>query len=429
MRILRVLLCILLAVPAIADTVVFRNVSVIPMTSPKVMEKQTVVVKDGRIESISKKAAVPKGATVIDGTGKFLMPGLADMHVHVPPVDAKGELMKDVLTMLVTNGVTTARGMWGSPGQLEIRQKARLGQIISPTLFLAGPPFSSLSVASAEEVVPRVRAQKKEGWDLLKIHDGLTLEQYDAIAKTAREEKIRFGGHVPLSVSLPHAIEMGQETIEHMDPFAVYLETAKGPVDEKKLADLVQKLKNAGTWVVPTNAVSEITFGSVPLDTLNAYSENKYSPKGAVDVWVQTYNARITHIPRDQAGNVVTNNRRILRAFREGGVHVLLGTDALGQFIEPGFSVMREMVSLRGAGFTPYEILRMATVNPATYLGTQSTTGTIEPGKRADLVLLDASPLADVANVAKVRGVMLAGRWLPRDQIDEALKRIVEKYH
>jgi imidazolonepropionase-like amidohydrolase len=415
-------------VPALAGTVVFRNVSVIPMTSPRVQEKQTVIVKDGRIQSISAKAAVPKGAKVVDGTGKFLIPGLADMHVHVPAVEAKGGLMQDVLTMLVANGVTTARGMLGSPGQLEIREKARLGQIVSPTLFLAGPPISSRTVASADEALARVHTQRREGWDLIKIHDGLTLAEYDAAAHAARGLAMRFGGHVPADVPLLHAIEIGQETIEHMDPFVVYLNAAKGPVDEKKLADLAGKLEEAGTWVVPTTAAADITFGATSLEALKKYPEIKYSPGAALEYWAKSYEARITQIPRDQATNVIQNNRRILRAFHDAGVRMMIGTDTIGPFIEPGFSVMREMVSLRNAGFTPYEILRMATVNPAIYLGHEDSMGTIEAGRRADLVLLDANPLVDVANVAKVRGVMLGGRWFTREQLDEALKGIAAKY-
>ncbi|HJQ39436.1 MAG TPA: amidohydrolase family protein [Thermoanaerobaculia bacterium] len=429
MRVLRYLTCFLLAVPALADTVVFRNITVIPMTSPNAMEKQTVVIKDGVIASISKKPVIPKDAKVVDGTGKFLIPGLADMHVHVPAVEAKGELMLDVLTMLVANGVTTARGMWGFPGQLDVRTKARLGQIVSPRLFLAGVPFSSLNIGSAQEVVDRVRLQKQEGWDLLKVHDGLTLEQYDALANTARAVKMRFAGHVPQAVSLPHAIESGQESIEHLDPFLVYLETAKGPVDEKKLAALASQLEEAGTWVTPTLAASEITWGATSLETLKDYPENKYSPNLAVDSWVKSYDERVKRIPRGPATNVVSNNRRIIKALNDTGVRLLLGTDALQQFIEPGFSVLREMESLRGAGLTPYQILRTATVNPAIYLGEEASSGTIEKGKRADLVVLDANPLTDVTNIAKVRGVMAGGRWYTREQLDEALKRIHEKYH
>ena len=425
MRFLRILTCFLLAVPVLADTVVFRNVNVVTMTSPKVLEKQSVVVQDGNIVSVSKSPKVAAGATVIDGKGKYLMPGLADMHVQIPGSDAKGGLMTDVLTMLVTNGVTTARGMWGLPGHLEIREKAKLGQVVAPNLVLAGPIFSSETVVTPEEAAARVRIQKKEGWDLLSLHYTLTRDQYDAVVKAAREEGMRFAGQVP---DMLHAIEMKQETIDSMDMFNGALQTPKGPVDEAKLAELAKKIKDAGVWIVPTNAITEITFGATPLQTLNAYPENKYSPKAAIEFWTNSYNQRVAGISRDQAANVVANNRRIIRALNQAGVKLLLGTNALEQYTQPGFSVAREMASLRGAGLPAYDILRMATVNPAIYLGKQDSVGTVEAGKRADLVLLDANPLADVTNVSKVSGVMIGGHWIDRAQIDSALKRITEKY-
>ena len=429
MRSVKILICLLLAVPAFAETVIIQNVNVLPMTSPKVLEKQTVVVKDGRIESVSKMPkAAAKDAKVIDGTGKFLMPGLADMHAHIPPVNAKGGLMDDTLVMFVASGVTTVRGMFGYPGHTEIRNRARFGQIVSPYLYVAGPPFSSQTVVSEKEVIDRVKLQKKEGWDLLKVHSGLTIRQYDALAKTAKEEKIRFGGHIPAAVGLIHALDMGQETIEHMDGFIEYLDGAKGPVDEKQLAIVVKKVKDAGAWVVPTSALIEIVYGATPIERLAAYPELKYSPKAAIEIWTEQYNQRVAKVPRAAAANVVMNRRRILRALHEGGVKLLLGSDALQEFTEPGFSVRHEMESMRAAGLSNYDILRIATVNAAEYLGMQSTMGTIETGKRADLVLLDGNPLQDVTNVAKVRGVMVNGRWLPRDQLDMALTRVAEKY-
>jgi imidazolonepropionase-like amidohydrolase len=425
MRLLKILTCLLLAVPAVAETIVFRNVSVIPMTSPRVLEKQSVVVRDGRIQLISKTPAIPKGATVIDGTGKFLIPGLADMHVHVPAVDAKGDLLPDTLLMLLANGVTTARGMFGFPGQLAVREKAKNGELVSPTLYLAGPVFSNTTVATPEEVVARVRQQKKEGWDLLKVHDGLTVAQYDALAKTARAEGMRFGGHLP--VPLDHAIEMGQETFEHMDGF-VDAEDTKGPIGDQKLAALVKKSKDAGIWIVPTLAMVEGVYGVTPLETLQAYPELKYSPQAAVDVWTTRYNERLAQLSRRVASNVIANRRRIFRAMHGAGVKILLGTDSLQEFLEPGFSVLHEMESMRAAGLTPYEILRTATVTPGQYFAKQDSFGTIEPGKRADLVLLDGNPLADIANIAKISGVMARGRWYSREQLDVGLKRVTEKY-
>jgi len=431
MRLLKTLICLLLTVPAVAETIVFRNVTVIPMTSPRVMEKQSVVVRDGRIQSISKTPAVPKDATIIDGTGKFLIPGLADMHVHVPPVDAKADLMSDTLLMLLANGVTTARGMFGFPGHLAIRDKANKGELDSPTLYLAGPVFSNTTIASAEEAVERVRTQKKEGWDLLKVHNGLTRAQYDAMAKTAHAEKMRFGGHLPPSVDLNHAIEMGQESFEHMEGF-IDAEATKAAMSDKKIAELAKRAKDAGIWIVPTEAMVEIVYGVTPLETLTKYPELKYSPQAAVDTWSKRYDERLKQIPRSMAAFVVGNRRRMIRGLQDAGAKILLGTDALQEFVEPGYSVLREMESLRAAGLTPYEILRSATVTPGEYFAKQvakpDSMGTIEPGKRADLVLLDGNPLDDISNIAKISGVMARGRWYPRDELEIGLKRVTDKY-
>src|SRR5688500_14719809 len=220
-----------------AETIVFQNVNVIPMTNDKVLSGQTVVVKDGRIDYVgTAKFKMPDGTVSIDGTGKYLMPGLAEMHGHIPPSNAPADVIENVLFLYVANGITTVRGMLGHPGQLDLRERSKRGEIVAPNLYLAGPSFNGNSVNSPEEAEAKVRQQKKEGWDLLKVHPGLTKAEYDAMAKTARAEKIRFGGHVPEEVGLLHAIEMGQETFDHIDGYAEYLDGDKPEMDAKKLA-------------------------------------------------------------------------------------------------------------------------------------------------------------------------------------------------
>jgi imidazolonepropionase-like amidohydrolase len=315
--------------------VVFRNVNVVSMTSPKVAEKQTVVVSDGKIGSILKEGAMvklPADATVVDGSGKYLMPGLADMHAHIPPPNSPNGLLSDVLALYLANGITTARTMFGHDGQLNLREWSRNGEIVSPILYVAGPGFTGESVHSAQEAIDMVRAQKKEGWDLVKVLPGLTLAEYDAIAKTAKSEGIRFGGHVPETVGLTHAIDMGQETIDHLDGYIEYLGGDKGPVDEKKLAAIVKKSKAAGVWVVPTSALWDVLFDGTPLATLNAYPELKYVPQNAVTMWGRMYEARTKQIPADVRKNVLANRTRILRALHEAGVKILLGSDAPQQY-------------------------------------------------------------------------------------------------
>ena len=423
------LLSLLIALPALADVYVIRNVNVIAMTSPKVLEKQNVIVRDGVIESVSTRLAkMPEGTKVIDGTGKFLMPGLAEMHGHVPPLNAANGATTDTLFLYVASGITTVRGMLGHEGQLALRDQSRRGEIVAPNLYLAGPSFNGQSVNSPQEAIDKVRAQKKEGWDLLKVHPGLTRDEYDAMARTARAEGMRFGGHVPEPVGLEHAIEMGQETFDHIDGYAELLDADKGPVDPKKLDAIVKRSKAAGVWIVPTSALWEVLLNTIPLETLQKYPELKYVSAKTVEQWSAAYNQRLPQMPRQVAKNIVENRTRILRALHQGGVKILMGTDAPQQFSVPGFSLHRELLRMREAGMSPYEILKSGTVNVGQYFAKQDRFGTIAPGQRADLVLLHASPLANIANVEKIEGVMVRGRWLSRAALDEGLEKIARKH-
>jgi imidazolonepropionase-like amidohydrolase len=426
MRKLTVLLALALALPGFAGTTVFRNVNVIPMTSDKVIPRQTVVVTDGKIQSVGVMAKVPEGAKVVDGSGKYLIPGLAEMHGHIPPPQAPLGMINDVLFMYLANGITTVRGMLGHDGQLVLREKTEKGEVLSPNLYLAGPAFSGQAVKEAD-VAKLVAEQKQAGWDLLKVHEGLTLEQYDKMAAAAQEHEIRFGGHVPESVTVAHAIEKGQETFDHIDGYVEYVSNEKGEIDPAKLAEIVEKSKKANVWIVPTSALWEILLNVTPLDTLRKYDELKYVPSKSVDTWTKMYNDRAQQLPAAKAKQIVDNRARILRALHEGGVKILMGTDAPQQFSIPGFSLHRELVKMREAGMSPYEILKSGTVNVGEYFANEDDFGTIEPGKRADLVLLDANPLEKVENLSKIRGVMVNGHWLDRAEIDEKLADIAKR--
>lgn len=429
MRSLTLLLSLALALPSLAETIVFKNANVIPMTSNKVVEKQTVIVRDGQIDAILPATApFPPDATVIDATGRYLMPGLAEMHGHLPPPNAPKGLMQDVLDMYLANGVTTVRGMLGHDGQLKLREWQQKGEIVAPNLYVAGPSFNDQTVHSVEEAIARVKQQKKEGWDLLKIHPGLTLAEYDAVAKTAKAEGMRFAGHVPDAVGLLHAIEMGHETFDHMDGYLEYVADAKGNIDSKKLADVVKRSKKANVWVVPTSALWEVLHNAVPLETLRSYDELKYVPQQAVETWSKMYADRAKTTTPEQAKQFVANRARLLRELHQGGVKILMGTDSPQQFSIPGFSIHRELLRMRDAGMSNFEILKSGTVNAGQYFAKQDSFGTIEKGKRADLVLLNGNPLADITNAAKVEGVMVRGRWLDRKDLDARLAKIAERY-
>ncbi|HEX8852351.1 MAG TPA: amidohydrolase family protein [Pyrinomonadaceae bacterium] len=412
--------------------VAFVDVNVVPMDAERILTGQTVVVRGDSIVQMgpANKVKVPAGALRIDGRGKYLMPGLAEMHGHIPPPDAPKEFVDAILFMYVANGVTTVRGMLGAPNQLELREKANRGEILSPTLYLAGPSFNGNSINSPAQAVERVREQKRAGWDLLKVHPGLTRDEYDAMAKTAREVGIRFAGHVPEEVGLTHALEMGQETIDHVDGYVEHLRADSAPVDEAKLAEVVRLTKKSGAAIVPTMILWETLLGAADLEKLRAYPELRYMPPQQVESWERAHRARQSAAQFDaqKARQIAANRKRILKALHDGGVPVLFGTDAPQQFSVPGFSVHREMVTMLEAGLTPYEILLSATKSAGDYFKQKAQFGTVATGRRADLILVNGNPLKDLSNVARRSGVMLRGRWLGEDEIQKRLESIARSY-
>ena len=425
--------CASAAPPAEDDAVAFVNVTVIPMDGERVLEGQTVVVRGERIVAVGPAGSVdvPEDALEIDGSGKYLMPGLAEMHGHVPPPSAPVSYTEDVLFLYVANGITTVRGMLGAPGQLDLRERANKAEIVSPTLYLAGPSFNGNSVNSPEQAIEKVRTQKAEGWDLLKIHPGMTMEEYDAMAKTAQEEGIRFGGHVPADVGLMHAIEQGQETFDHLDGYVEYLmQFNQDAVDEEALAEAVQRTKEAGAWVVPTMALWEALYGTIDIEDLRAYEELKYMPTTTVENWFNNYNQRLNNpqFDRAQALEVIKARMRVLEALHEGGAGVLMGTDAPQLFSVPGFSLHRELERMRDAGMSPYAIIKSGTKNVGDYFANEDTFGTIAVGQRADMLLVNDNPLEDVKHIQARSGVMVRGHWLSEEAIQDRLDKIAASH-
>jgi imidazolonepropionase-like amidohydrolase len=419
------------AQPGGGEVTAFVDVTVIPMDADRSLPGHTVVVQGDRIVAVGPSAtvSVPAGARRVDGRGKYLTPGLAEMHGHVPPPSAPAQLTEDVLFLYLANGITTVRGMLGAEGQLELRRRTSRGELWGPTLYLAGPSFNGNSVNSPADAVRMVRDQRAAGWDLLKVHPGLTLAEYDAMARTAAEEGIRFGGHVPADVGLMHAIRMGQETFDHVDGYVEYVGGAEGPVDPAKLDSAVTATREAGAAVVPTMALWEVLFGTLDLDSLRAMPELRYTSAQSVQQWTNAYNQRRAAPQYDAATarRVIAARQQVLAALHRGGARILMGTDAPQQFSVPGFSLHREFPRMRAAGMTPYDILVTGTRNVGEYFQRQDAFGTVAVGRRADLLLLDANPLADVANLQRIAGVMARGRWMPGDEIRTRLEAIAAR--
>lgn len=411
--------------------VAFTNVSVVAMDGNRVIADQHVVVTRDRITAVGPAGStpIPDGAVRVDGRGKFLMPGLAEMHGHIPAAPQPKALIDDVLFLYVANGVTTVRGMLGAPDHLALREAARRGEVLAPTLYLAGPSFNGNSTPTPDAAITRVRQQKAEGWDLLKVHPGLSLATFDAMAKTAKDVGIRFAGHVPADVGVPHALEMGQDTIDHVDGYAEHLDGRRKPVTDAGVQDLVARTKKANTGIVPTLYVWETLTGPVTLESRTSLPELKYLPRAVVEQWTKGLDSRLKN-PQFNAAEAtlyIENRMRVMRGLYAGGVTILLGSDAPQQFNVPGFSIYREMERMAAAGMSTFDILASGTSNVGAYFRTWDDFGTVAAGKRADLILLDANPLDGLANLERRSGVMVRGRWLPASEIRTRLDEIAAR--
>jgi imidazolonepropionase-like amidohydrolase len=432
------------AMPA-ARPAVIRNVNVIPMDREIVLRGQDVFIRNGRVERISPAGKKSHNGyeLIIDGTGKYLMPGLAEMHAHVPPIDDI-EPMKEVLMLFALNGVTTIRGMLGHPLHLELRAKLRSGEIDGPRFITSGPSLNGNSVKTAANGIRMVEEQKKAGYDFLKLHPGLTPETFGAIAKRAKELRIPFAGHVSYAVGVQRAIDAGYATIDHMDGFVEYLVPGIEQISEQQaglfgmfvgykadfswIAPLVKSLKDKNVWVVPTQCLSEKWFAPGDPKAWDDKPEMKYIDRKTRDAWINS-KASLQKNPLYDPAQVrkfIELRRRILKALHDGGVGILLGSDAPQVFDVPGFSAHDELAYYVIAGLTPYEALRTGTVQAGVFLKDDNI-GTIREKAYADLVLLSGNPLESISNTRRIEGVMLQGKWMDAATISNALRQLEKR--
>jgi imidazolonepropionase-like amidohydrolase len=423
-----------------AETTAFVNVNVLPMTDQRIDTAQTVLVRAARIVAVGPASDidVPVGVARIDGTGKYLMPGLGEMHGHSVGEDASAQTEQDVMFLYAANGVTTVRMMLGTPRQLGLRERTNSGAIFAPTLYLAGSPsFNGNSIDSPQTAIRQVREQKAAGWDLLKVHPGLTREAYDAMAITASELGIRFAGHVPEDVGLRHAIEMGQDTFDHLDGYITFLDAFDQRIDPDRLAEAVRMTRLAGAAVVPTMVLWDVgIIGHGETADLEQLPELRYWPRGNLpgvegsESWGRRQaQAAAQRRRKPQSARQHSQNRReLLKALHAGGVTVLLGTDSPQMFSVPGFSIHREMQAMAEAGLAPYAILESGTKNVGEYFRGRDAFGTIAVGQRADLLLLNSNPLEAIGNVADRAGVMIRGAWMAEAEIQRRLQEIADRF-
>lgn len=452
------ILALPLSVATAQRTTAFVDVTVVPLDRERTLEHQTVLVQGERITALGPTATtrVPAGAARIDGRGRYLMPGLAEMHAHVVGGNNPNheQINRDILFLYVANGITSIRAMLGAPNQLPLREQLRRGEVLGPTMYVSAPSLNGNSAPTPDSGIKLVRAHKAAGYDFLKIHPGLSLATYDAIARTAKELKITWAGHVPAAVGLTHAIEAGQSTVDHLDGIleaavpdstGIRLQsgTASFPefingVQPERFAALAQRMKTAGVWNVPTILVWENLYSQAETpEQMEARAEMKYWPRQAVANYVnqkrnQNAQQQQQGITPELAARYLALRRQALRAVVDGGAPLLMGTDSPQLFMVPGFALHREVGIIGAAGVTPYQIYESGAKNVARYvaghLGQNGQFGTVTVGNRADLVLLDANPLERVDNLTKRAGVMVRGRWVSAVEIEKGLAELAARY-
>ncbi len=420
-------------------SVAFVNVTVVPMDEERTIPGQTVLVRGDRIVEIgpADSVTVPANATVVEGAGKFLMPGMAEMHAHVPVSDDQA-FVERMLGLFVANGVTTIRGMLGHPSHLPLRERVAAGEVVSPVFYTSGPSFNGNSVTSPDVGVQMVREQQAAGYNLLKIHPGVTRAAFDAVAEEAGRIGMTFAGHVPADVGLARALEAGFTSIDHIDGFFEYARRDDAPVtlenagffganlaahlDPEKLARAVQMARDARVWIVPTHGLMEIFMSDATPEEAARWPGVEYMPAGLVEQWQKQragFQANPDLTPETRA-RFLAERRTLLKMLHDAGVDIAMGSDAVQVFSVPGFSIFSEMRAMAASGLTPYEVYVTGSRNVARYFGRNA--GTVEVGRIADLVLVDANPLERVDHFERQTGTMVRGQWHDRQGLLERLR-------
>jgi imidazolonepropionase-like amidohydrolase len=441
------------AVSAQDAAIAITNVTVLPLDGERTLRDQTVVVQGGRIRSVAPAAGanVPAGATRIDGRGKFLMPGLAEMHAHVPPGNPTEEQLAEIMFLYIANGITTIRGMLGAPYQIQLKETLASGRMLGPRFFHAAPSLNGNSAPDPAAGVAHVRAARATGYDLMKIHPGVSRATWDAATAEMRSIGMTFGGHVPSDVGLVHAIRSGIATIDHVDGYleaavrdsAIYARPGAtygavvDAIDPAKFAGLAQLARERNVWNVPTMYLWENFYNARTPEELGALPEMAYVSAQQVNAWMNQKRGRANgdaaqEMTPERRTRLLALRRQMLKALADAGAPLLMGTDSPQMFNVPGFALHRELHVAREAGLSNYQILESGTRNVGRYvsesLKQDGAFGTVAVGQWADLVLLEANPLEDLANLTRRSGVLVRGRWVSAEEIRAGLERIRTKH-
>ena len=403
------------------------NVNVLPMDQERVLPGQTVVIERGVITRIGPAERPAPGMQRIDGRGMYLVPGLVDLHVHLG--FNPEEEQRHLLRLFLANGVTTVLNMRGTPQVLALRAAVAEGRTLGPVIYTVGPYVNQPFVTTPEEVEQAVVAQQRAGYDFIKLHGDLSREAYARLNAVARREGIRVIGHAPRNLGVDAMFEERQYAVAHAEEFIYDRTNSSRDQDlaqvESRIPELAQAMARERIWLMPNLTAFRIIGEQVnDLETMLARPEMRYLPRSAQTGWGPATNPYTARIGKDRYPGIMARLRilqQLTRQFHQAGVRLLVGTDAMNTGVVPGFSAHDELAELVGAGLTPFQALRAATANAAAFLGGTEQRGLVAVGHRADLLLLDANPLEDIANSRRIAGVVLGGRWLPRSELARML--------
>ncbi|MBN1968170.1 MAG: amidohydrolase family protein [Candidatus Delongbacteria bacterium] len=445
---------------------IIKNINIIPMNTEILLKNYNLIIEGEKIQSISPNISTEElsDSIVIDGTGKYLIPGLSDMHIHLNT--------EEDLTLALVNGVTTVRNVFGFPHHLEWKKEIETGLRIGPRIFTSGKiidgenpflPYASV-VTTPEEAIQEVLNQKSEGYDFIKTFNGLTKQNYEQVTATAKENNMKIIGHIPFEISVEEALSFGQNSFEHLEGYwhevirddlndkswknvtgkkryiemytalpdkitALYNESDKTDfdiIDYDKLYDLSEKTKKYGAWNVPTLVVTQ--RDCIPLNERKELIEE--ISQFVHPAYKAFWDSRDQDSDQFNTGLKIWHEHRksIVYSLHKAGAGILVGTDSPNPYVLPGFSVHDELQFLVDSGLSPYEALKSATSNCAKFLNLEDKLGTIEVGKFADLVLLEENPLEDISNTRKISSVICSGRLYDLERIQNIFNEIVANF-
>ena len=426
------------------SALLIRNVNIVDVKTGTIIENRQIVIDSGKIVNILVELDnVADYKNQLNASGQFILPGLSEMHAHIPSPPTTQKRVEETLFLYLSNGITTIRGMLGHPSHLELRERAANGSLLSPRIITSSPSLNGNTVQTAEEAREKVTRYAKDGYDFLKIHPGIRLNVFEELMKTANEEGIPFAGHVPVDVGIERALESEYATIDHIDGFLEGLvppEKISDPnsngffgfnftelTDKSQLKPLVEMSRTHKVWIVPTQSLFERWYAPTTADEMLAQAEMKYMEASVLDNWRQRKlqaTGPDSNFDPSVWKDFIELRRQFIKEINDSGYGLLLGSDAPQIFNVPGFSIHHEIAGMIRAGLTPLEILQSGTINVAEYMGMSDTFGEIKSGMVADAVIVNQNPLEDISALRNLNGVLLRGQWLPKAEIDSRLEEI-----